>query len=173
MEIFVEEMVAKKKNGACNARILGLAVLCFAVVFILMTVVITAFAAFAPFIFLASAGCVYGTYILISGENVEFEYALVNNEIDIDKIVNRKKRKKLTSANLRELESFGTRKNPDYEKYVRDPAVKKVYACRDKNADDVFFLLYIENTVKKMLVFSPSEKITSVVEKYNPKRAII
>ena len=126
MEIFVEEMVAKKKNGAYFAKVLGLVALCFAVVFILMTVVMAAFAAFAPFIFLISAGCVYGTYILISGEDVEFEYALVNNEIDIDKIINRKKRKRLTSANLRELESFGTKANPDYEKYAKDPVVKKI-----------------------------------------------
>ncbi|MBR5613944.1 MAG: hypothetical protein IKW64_01395 [Clostridia bacterium] len=173
MEIFVEEMVAKKKTAAFFARTLGLVAACFVAVMFLMTVVTALVPAFAPFVFLVSAAAVYGTYILITAGNVEFEYSLVNNEIDVDKIMSRRKRKRLTTANLRELEAFGTKANPDYERYLKDPSAKKIFACEDKNADNVFFLVYNENTLKKMLIFSPGEKITAVVARFNPKTPII
>ncbi len=173
MEIFIEEMVKKHKNGAYYVKLLGLGTLCALLVFLLMGVLFPIFPGFGPVIFLLAAGCVYGTYYLASAEDLEYEYSLVNNEIDVDKIVNRKKRKRLTTANLRNLDSFGTVKNPDFARYLRDAGVKKLYACRDKNADDVFFLVYSENTVKKMLIFSPSEKIIDIIVKYNPKKVLI
>lgn len=173
MDIFIEEMVAKKKDGAYFAKVIVLVLVCLSVVLVLVPAGMTFFSAFAPFLFLIAAGCVYGTYYLVTSENVEFEYTLVNSEIDVDKIVNRKKRTKLTCVNLRELDSFGTRQNSDYLKSVKDPAIKKIFACDDKNSEDLFFLVYTENTVKKMLVFSPSDSIVDVITKYNPKKALI
>ncbi|MBE7032213.1 MAG: FHIPEP family type III secretion protein [Ruminococcaceae bacterium] len=173
MEIFIEEMVKKHKDGLYFAKLFALGVVCAVIVALLMGVVLPIFPGFGSIIFLLSAGCVYGAYYLIIAEELEFEYSLVNNEIDIDKIVNRKKRKRITTANLRTLESFGTAKNPDFARYLRDAGVKKLYACRDKNADDVFFLVYSENTVKKMLIFTPSEKIIDIIVKYNPKKVLI
>ena len=173
MEIFIEEMVKKRKDGAYYAKLLGLGALCAFLVVLLMGVILPIFPGLGPIIFLAAAGCIYGTYYLATEEELEFEYSLVNNEIDVDKIVNRKKRKRITTANLRALDSFGTTNNPDFARYLRDAGVKKLYACRDKNADDVFFLVYSENTVKKMLIFSPSEKIIDMIVKYNPKKVLI
>lgn len=173
MDIFIEEMVKKQKNGVYYAKLLGLGLLCAFLVALLVGVILPIFPGFAPIIFLAAAGCIYGTYYLVTAEALEFEYSLVNNEIDIDKIVNRKKRKHVTTANLRALDGFGTAKNPDFARYLRDSGVKKLYVCRDKNADDVFFLVYSENTVKKMLIFSPSENIIDIIVKYNPKKVLI
>lgn len=173
MEIFIEEMVKKRKDGAYYAKLLGLGALCAFLVVLLMGVILPIFPGFGPIIFLAAAGCIYGAYYLATAEELEFEYSLVNNEIDVDKIVNRKKRKHITTVNLRTLDGFGTAKNPDFARYLCDAGVKKLYACRDKNADDVFFLAYSENTVKKMLIFSPSEKIIDIIVKYNPKKVLI
>ncbi len=173
MEIFIEEMVKKRKDGAYYAKLLGLGALCAFLVVLLMGVILPIFSGLGPIIFLATAGCIYGAYYLATSEELEFEYSLVNNEIDIDKIVNRKKRKHVTTANLRELDDFGTIKNPEFARYFRDAGVKKIYACRDKNAEDVFFLVYSENTVKKMLIFSPSEKIIDIIVKYNPQKVLI
>lgn len=173
MEIFIEEMVKKHKSGAYYVKLLGLGALCALLVSLLMGIILPIFPGFGPIIFLLAAGCIYGAYYLATSEEQEFEYSLVNNEIDIDKIVNRKKRKHVTTANLRELDSFGTAKNPEFARYLRDAGVKKLYACRDKNAEDVFFLVYSENTVKKMLIFSPSEKMIDIIVKYNPKKVLI
>ncbi len=173
MEIFIEEMVKKSKNGAYYARLLGIGVLCAFFVVLFMGVLMPLFPSLAPIIFLATVGTLYGTYYIAASGELEFEYSLVNNEIDVDKIVNRKKRKRITTANLRALDSFGTVKNPEFAGYLRDAGVKKLYACRDKNAVDVFFLVYSENTVKKMLIFSPSEKMIDIIAKYNPKKVLI
>ncbi|UKI37385.1 MAG: DUF6106 family protein [Clostridiales bacterium] len=49
---------------------------------------------FSSFVLLIDAGVVYGAYILITHFNVEYEYILTNGDIDIDKIIAKKKEKK-------------------------------------------------------------------------------
>lgn len=173
MEIFVEEMVRKKKTVLDFVAAIGAITAGALLALVLIFVVSALVPALSGVILLLAAGCVYGAYFLMSMTNVEYEYSLVNNEMDIDKIISRKRRKRVTTANFKELEAFGTAKNPDFERYIKNPSLKKVYAAKEKQGEDLFFLVYTENSVKKMLLFSPSEKIISVIAKYNPKKELL
>ncbi len=169
MDIFVEEMVKRKKSAVDGLVMLGSVVLGIALVFALLTFVPAQFMFFG---FLLMAAVVYFTYRVVLSFNVEYEYSLVNTEIDVDKIENRRRRKRLTTASIKGLEAFGfcKDKTDEYEKCKNDAQVKKVFACCNKNSLDNYFVVYFENGVKKMLVFNPSEKIVNVIEKFNPKK---
>ncbi len=173
MEIFIEEMVKAKKDLLKYLQTTGIIVLTAVLVFAIFFILMPMFSAFSSLILLLAAGIVYGAYVLITLSNVEYEYSLVNTEIDVDKIVNRSRRKRLASASIRTLEAFGTKRNPDYEKYVSNSLVTKVYACRDKSADDVFFMVYNHGDKKMMLVFNPSQKIIEHITKFNPRKPLI
>ncbi len=173
MEIFIEEMVRKQKTAKDYLLTGGIVALAVIVVFIVLGIIMPMFSAFSSIIFLLAAGIVYGAYILIVSSNVEYEYSLVNTEIDIDKIVNKTRRKRITTASIRGLEAFGTRKNPDFNSYLNNSVVNKIYACRDKAADDIFFIVYNQGDKKMMLVFNPSERIIEQITKRNPQKQFI
>lgn len=57
----------------------------------------------------------YLVYYLISLRKIEYEYAFTNGELDIDKIIAQRKRKRVFSASCRDFEAFG---KLDSEKYT-------------------------------------------------------
>ncbi len=173
MEIFIEEMVRRQKSAKDYLLTGGIIALAIILVFVVLGVLMPMFAAFSSIILLLAAGVVYGAYFLVVSSNVEFEYSLVNTEIDVDKIVNKTRRKRLTTASIRGLEAFGTKKNPDFNSYLSNSVVNKIYACRDKASDDVFFIVYNQGDKKIMLVFNPSERIIEQITKRNPQKQFI
>ncbi len=171
MDIFIEEMVERKRTAKDVAIVFGLMVLSVIFAYLLLVVVLPLIPQFGSILFLLTAGVIYLAYRFSMSFNVEYEYSLVKNEIDIDKIMNRRKRKRLTTVNIKGLEAFGyCDKNHEYEKFAGDISVKKIYACEKKNNENNYFVVYFENSIKVMTVFSPSEKIVEVIEKLNPKR---
>ncbi len=170
MEIFIEEMVRKTKTSRDYLLMGGIVALAAVLVFIMVGVLMPMFSAFGSIIFLLAAGVIYGAYYLIVSSNLEYEYSLVNTEIDIDKIMNKTRRKRITTASIRGLEAFGTKNSPDYNRYLTNSVVSKIYACSDKNADDVFFMVYNQGEKKNMLIFNPSERIIEQIAKRNPQK---
>ncbi len=169
MDTFVEIMVKKKKTMKDFLLMMGCSLLSGILFFIMFFIVMPAFSAFASIIFLAIAGIVYGAYKLIKSFNVEFEYVLTNDEIDVDKIIDRKRRKRLTVVKLRTLDGFGLcRDSRVLRGYMNDSNIKKVYACTDKDDEGVYYALYPEKEGKTLLLFNPNDKILDAVKKFNP-----
>ena len=168
-DIFVEEIVKKEKTAVDKLTVFGMVLLS-----VLLSVILFFISALIPqfssILIVLIAAVVYFTYILSANFNLEYEYALVNSEIDVDKIAAKKRRKKMTTVNLRKLDFFGKSTGADFEKCLKDVSIKKVFACRQKKSEDNYFLVYSEDATRKMLIFSPSDKIISVIEKVNPKR---
>jgi hypothetical protein len=173
MDIFIEEMVKRRKTGKDNLIIFGTLILAVVLSIILFMVVMPLVPMFSTAVFLLILGLVYATYVVVENYNAEYEYSLVNSEIDIDKIVAQKRRKRVTTINIRRLDFYGNISNPDFRKCLNDKSLKKVYACRDKNAEDTYFAVYRDGDEGKMVIFSPSEKIISVIEKYNQRQNVI
>lgn len=168
-DIFVEEIVKKESTAVDKLSLLGMVLLCV-VLSVGLFFVSALIPQFSSIMFVLIAAVVYFTYMLSANFNLEYEYVLVNSEIDVDKIAAKKRRKKMTTVNLRRLDFFGKSTGADFEKCLKDVSIKKVFACKQKKADDNYFLVYSENATRKMLIFSPSDEIVSVVEKLNPKR---
>ena len=61
--------------------------------------------AFAGLMFAAGAG--YGTYFYVQNTDVEYEYTFTNGELDIDKIIAKKRRKSLVSVDISKFADFG------------------------------------------------------------------
>lgn len=173
MDIFIEQIVKKEKSMADRLLKLGIILACVIIASFLYVFVMVPLLQFSPIIFLGIAAVVYFACILIGNLNLEYEYSLVNSELDIDKIASKKRRKKLTSVNLRGLDAYGVKNSSEYEKYLKDGGVKKIFACRNKKDEDIYFLVYNEATIKKMLIFSPNEKIVAAIEKLNARKPLI
>ena len=61
----------------------------------------------AFFFFILAVGAGYGTYFLVTSSYVEYEYTFTNGELDVDKIIAKKKRTSLLSVEVRSFTDFG------------------------------------------------------------------
>ncbi len=159
MDTFFEQIIPIKKTFKTVALIIGIWVLAC-----LLSVVFFVF--LTSFYIVLIAGAIYGAYLLTTLFNVEYEYIITNGVMDIDKITNKAKRKRILSFDLSgvsRLEKY----NPSILNNMSGNDV--VFAC-DAD-DDNAFLMVAEREGKKAsyLVFSPNDKIKSAIIKFVPK----
>ncbi len=104
MDNFCEQLVEKRRTGADNAKmiltslglILGASLCMFGAMIFGLTILIV-----------VAVGLLALGVWLISGMNVEYEYIVTNNELDIDKIIGRRKRKRMITLDLSKANDFG------------------------------------------------------------------
>ena len=123
MDVFFEQIIPIKKTGKTVALFLGiwvLAALLSAFVFVLL----------GSFSLIFIFGIGYGTYILSSKLNVEYEYIITNGILDIDKIINKSSRKRMISVDLvgvTRLEKFNANAPLSYKNtiFACDKAIRE------------------------------------------------
>ena len=117
--------MVKKKVGPKDILIcLGASVLAALILFI--GLMLTPVLPMLPFLVLC--GVVYGLYWVISSRSVEYEYSITNGDIAVDKITNRRSRKRLTSFDAKAIEEMG--------KYTEN-----AQKLRGRRVDKTFFRL--------------------------------
>ncbi len=163
MDFFNEHIVKKKKDAkdwlfTAAILLMGWALFLLSVIFIRYT---------ASVIVLLIAAIIYGMYYFISGISTEYEYIVVNGEMDIDKIIARRNRKRLLSVNSKDFEYFAPLKG-EYKRNIT-PSHKVINAASSLNADNLYFALYYKNNQKICLVFEPTEKMVQEFSKYVAK----
>ena len=63
--------------------------------------------------------------------------------------------------------------DPAFRQYDQNAEIKKIYACEDKRNPDTFFVIYLDDSDKKMLFFNPNEKIQEGFRRYNPQKVVL
>ncbi len=173
MDVFIEQIVRKKKTGGDFVFVLFVLLLGSLLSGVLLAIVLPVLFSYGAFVLALVIAVIYGVYYAITSLNIEYEYALVNTELDIDKITNKNRRKRLTTVNIKEIDAFGKRDSYDFGKHMKDDGITKVYACRDKLADNIFFLVYWIGDKKMMLIFNPKQEIIDRIAKRNPQKTSI
>jgi hypothetical protein len=170
MDIFIEYLVKQKSNTKIKLQkfllIFGLIILSF-VLFMLSS----AFQNIAFIFFLIFAGAIYGTWYLFTSFKVEFEYIITNGEMDVDKIIAQRKRKRLTTLKFRDIEIMA----PVCEARRRDfenPNVKtKIDASVSTEEKGAYFIIF--NQAKQgltRLIFTPDERIIKSAQSVAPRK---
>lgn len=170
MDVFVEQMVVKRKTGKDLARTAACA-LGGAIALFLIVSFLGQFLGVLSFLIVAAV--FYLLYQVVIGSNIEYEYSFTNGAMDVDKIIAARRRKRLTALNAREIEMMGTKRNSGFEGYMKNGEIKKVFACASIDDDDVYFVLYTEDGVKKLLLFNPNERIRDGFRRLNPQKVFL
>ncbi len=164
MDVFIEHLVKKRSTGADMAKKIGLVLAVLLVVVACFMLVPPQFLMFA---FLIICGAVYGAYWLISGMNVEYEYILTNGEIDVDKIVAQRKRKRLLNVHSKTFEAFGPYKAAEHANRDYD---NRILACESEDSENVYYATFRHRTLGYcLLVFNPDERIIKGIKSYLPR----
>ncbi len=167
MDIFIEQLVRKKKTKKEYIRmgLCALGAVCNAVLFLVLFQIpfIGAFALFICF------GLMYLLYMALTGTNLEYEYSFTNGVLDVDKIINLRKRKKLAEIYAKNIEAMASGKTADYQRLLADRGVRKIYAST-MEAEDLYYILFFKDGVMTMLIFNPNQEIRESFFRYNPKK---
>lgn len=156
-DFYAECLVSKAPTGGDTAKrvLIGLG-----------TAVIAAGAfwfIFFPISLFIIAGVFYGAYYLMTGIDAEYEYILTNGDFDIDKIIGKRKRKRLVSASIGDFTAFGLLSEaPDFDGTT---VLASSGSGEDYYAD---FVHKTEGNVR--LIFTPNEKILDGMELFLPRQ---
>ena len=153
MDTFVEQLVKKKKSAGQILAIVG--VVLAAVLLLALSILLIAWVrGFAAFIIV---GIFYGAWYLLTAQNIEYEYCVTNGDIDIDRIVAQRKRRRIVSVSGKKIESAG-RYVP--EKWAGRPMDRTVIAAPSDREDNLYYFTYhSKKRGHTLVVFQPDDRV--------------
>ncbi len=175
MDTFIEYMVKKKRDGADWLKIFGAIFGALAITFVLgFLVTITDSMLFI----LWFALCVvvwYGVYIVISRQNIEYEYTLTNGELDVDAIYSKRRRVHLLTVRVRSFDMCAPAYDEKYKnEYLGVKEIKRIYKyAGSMDSSNLYFADFLQSGDKVRLCFEPSKKMIEAIRLFNPKNVHI
>lgn len=155
MDTFSEQLVPRISTGADKAKKILISVGAILLATVLMWLAIVyAFYSLIIFVLLI----LYGGVWLVANMNVEYEYIITNNEMDIDKIIGRRKRKRMITLSLDSAEEFAP--------YPADSEVNvdaTVHATSGSEKNAHYLIVQHGSYGKVMLIFNPNEKTREAI----------
>ena len=169
MDIFVEQIVKKAQNGKDTAKkvliVVSMCLLAAILAFVMMFI-----PAFSGIALLLLLGVMYGGYYLITGVDVEYEYIVTNGEIDIDKIIAKRKRSRLITGKVSSFEAFGKYENaPDIDSSVT--IVNAVGTSLSGEETEEWYADFTHASAGKVrLIISAEEKVVEAIRPFLPRQ---
>ncbi|MBE6780844.1 MAG: hypothetical protein J6A78_02890 [Clostridia bacterium] len=159
MDTFFEQIVSIKKSGKAIALFLFVWILAL----ILCALILLFGIPFAPVLVI---GLGYGAWWLTAKLNVEYEYIVTNGTMDIDKIVNKSSRQRVSSFEIAKVERV-EKYNPSLLNNVKKENL--VFACNQNDPNAYLIVASREDAKVNYIVFSPNEKLQEAIKKSLPK----
>ena len=169
MDVCVEYMVKRRMSGKdiFLAVLLAVAAVCMSVFCIVFMPALLGDLAFLGAI--VGVAVIYVAYYLITNMNVEYEYIVVNGEIDIDKIIAKRKRQRLVTANARVFEAFGDYNPLDH---IDREYTSRIFACESEYTPSKYAVFTHSKLGKTLLVFTPDDRTVDALKKFISPKAL-
>ena len=161
MDVFVEQIIKRKLSAKDFLIFFG--------ILILGVVLILASMLFLPsMFFLVVIGVCVGGYFLMGTRNLEFEYSVTNGDLTVDKIINRRSRKRVISFDVHDVEEIG---KYDAARQAGRQYDKKIFVSTTDEGKDGWFLHFRHKDFgNTLLVFSPNERVLEAIKPFLPKQ---
>lgn len=161
LDTFVEQIIVRQKTRKQTA-------------YAITIMALTAFLISFSFLFLHPAFAImlllflgWGMWWLLSGMNIEYEYSIAEGDIDIDRIVARRKRERVVSISLKKLE-FAGRYRP--EMWVERGIERVVMAAPSEQEEGLYCFSYrSKKRGYTLVIFQPNERVMAAFEQGLPR----
>ncbi len=164
MDVYKEQIVKKTPSSNDQIRKFSLVLGAVSIAGLLFLVVST----FVPqyiLVYLLLVGLmIYGVVYLIHNMSTEYEYILTNGEIDIDKIMGQRKRKRLFSFRLQAVTAFG-----EYDPSVISPDTTVFFAADGTGENDYCAQLIDKEHGATCVVFTPNVEMLALMKPFLPR----
>lgn len=159
MSDFYTEQLIKKQTGMKDMVIK--AVLAAAAIVSVLTVFIMPMGLLIPIIVIAVV------WFLITRLNVEYEYLYVNGDLDIDKIMNKSKRKRVFSANVDAMEVLAPVNSPRIDQFRNAKVLDLSSGSPDAR---LYAFIVSDNGQMTKLIFEPNDTIIEGIYMLAPRK---
>lgn len=167
MDIFMEKIVKKKRD--IKDTLITMGAIIGAVVLMLVVLNVQFLAQMALFFVV---GIIYLAYLLITTRNIEYEYAVTNGDLDIDKIIAQRKRKRIFSANCKNFEIVAKVKSSHYTPQYKN--FKNQLNCASSmDGDNVYFVALNYKNEQTVVYFEPAQKMLENFRTFIPRKVFI
>ena len=168
MDIFCEYIVKKKISAVDVLKLFGIGLSAFVVASLLFF--------FATPFFGPGVGLVlvfitfYFAYIWAKMIYIEYEYALTNNELDIDKIMGRSRRKRVITVDFKNAEICACVDDENFKtEYENHNGIKKIINATGKSEYNTYFVDFNGEDGKIRVLFQPNDKMKDGLKNLNFK----
>lgn len=155
MDNYSEQLVAKIRTTADTVKMVAVIVLSSFIAggFVFLALI----SGFLLLIFLGLGLFFLGVW-LVSGMGIEYEYIVTNTELDIDKIIGKRKRKRMITIDLLQSEEFAplTGDSPDCDVIVR------ASSGSDNNLH--YLIAEHDDYGKVKIIFNPNKKLMNALK---------
>ena len=179
MDVYIEELMPKGKDRSDWQFLIGITVsgilvtgliiwLMAFMVFVVRNTFTQIILTFGP---LAIAAVWYGVYRLCNSRSVEYEYIVINNNLDIDKIMAKKTRKRLISVDIKNATLMAKLDDTEVNGYLTSlPSKVRIYnySALNKNMES-YFIDCVTEGQRCIIIFQPTAKMVEALWKFNPK----
>lgn len=111
----------------------------------------------------------FGVWVLHKRFSVEYEYILTNDELDVDRIVAKRSRKRLVTVSVRNFDEFGSMEDSDILKRKKEFKVVLDASIGKGSINRCYTVFYNKHGDRMLLIFNPTSKMTDAFKIYNPK----
>lgn len=165
MDMYIERIVKKELDYLDYLIMLGTILLSFIAAYIIMS--ITGPLYFGVGLALVIALGVFG-YLIITSRNVEYEYSLTDGDLVIEKIIAKRKRKRIFSGSCRQFEMIDMVSSDKHKKAVNG-AMVKIRAASSMNSEGAYFFITQYNHKRAIVYFEPDSEILNSIKTINRK----
>lgn len=111
----------------------------------------------------------YAAYRLLLITIIEYEYLLTNGLLDVDKIVARRKRRRLISVSLPTVAAFG-RYHPAAHSHRAYHA--RILACKHRRSSDLWYCIVPAEHGQTLIVFHANQALLEAIKHYLPQEIL-
>lgn len=168
MDTFMEKLVTKRKTIVDHLVTAGIILAVILLIILSMSIQVLQDLGIGLIIV---AGIVYLGYRLISSRNVEYEYVVTNGDLDIDKIISKRKRKRIFSASCKEFDIVAPVKSDSFDRSVQE-IKKRIDASGDIDSPDAWFVTLNYKGERTIVIFEPDERMLKNFRIYIPRKIL-
>lgn len=159
------EVIIKKKIDAISTFFRIFAIIVTIAVVIASALVLSSFGMLIVLL------AVFVTYLVFKYTDIEYEYAFVNGQLDIDCIYQKKKRKPAKSFNFDKLEVMGPVNHQKILAYEKRPNIKNFNFTSGFEDRDVYVAILVgQSGGLGRLYFEPNEAMIKSIYQNSPSR---
>ncbi len=164
MDTYKEQIVVREQTG--NDKFAKMAVLVIGMIVAFAVFFLTAQFGVAGIGILLAGGVLFGAYYITTGFDNEYEYLLTNGEMDFDKIIAQRSRKRLITIKLDTAKEFAEFN----ENTAFDPSASMVSA--DDNTSEGLWYLRVDHKElgDTYILFTPDEDMREAIIKFLPRQ---
>lgn len=158
-DVFKEQLIKRLPNA--KTTLIRVGIVLASLVLIVLSLGIEAISFFFPILLTA---IIFGAYILMKRLNIEYEYVLTNNEMDIDIIYGKSRRKRIFSGNVRDFEAFRQVGSAEMEHTFSSAQGRADYTSG--KGEGVYEFLAVQGGKKMRIIIEPNEELLASIIPY-------